>query len=125
MQFKLGMSSDNTFVEVKVTCLEGLSLELALRFTKEYTRYGQEKGILKCLIDMQGIRSTEGIVGKYSFAYSGAEDAGLSRDWRIALLKDAEDKTPEFLETVMLNAGYTFKVFDDKSVAQAWLLKIK
>ena len=121
MQYELDHLKDQNYVTVKVTCLQGLSLDTAIRFTGEYTDLGARLNTKKCLIDMQGITSTSGVIGKYQFAYIEARKAGLTPDWKIALLKDADDETPDFIETVMNNAGYRFKVFTEKSDAVQWL----
>ena len=70
---------------------------------------------------MRGRISRSGTLGKYRYAHAVANQSGLTRDWKVALLKDRGDETPDFLETVMVNAGYAFLIFEDEEEAFDWL----
>jgi hypothetical protein len=65
--------------------------------------------------------SVSSIWDKYRYAYQEAAKFGLSRQWKIVVLKDPDDRSPDFLETVMVNNGYMFRVFADEKTAIVWL----
>ena len=46
---------------------------------------------------------------------------GLPHHWKYAFIKDLDDDSLEFIETVMLNAGYSFRTFEDENEAMTWL----
>ena len=117
--FEVGCSDDQSYIYVRV--LSPVTLELALSFTDDFTRLGTELNIYCCLIDIRGTRSRSGTLGKYQYAYKEAKAHGLTKRWKMALLKDGEDRTPNFLAVVMQNAGYTFQIFSREDAAVDWL----
>lgn len=98
-----------------------VTLQLAFSFTTDITVLGRKLNLSLAFIDLRNTKSNSSVFDKYSFAYKKAEMAGLSRSWRIALLKEEKDTSPDFLETVMLNAGYQFKIFTNEQFALDWL----
>ena len=118
--FKVCVSPDGVYVKV-YALQHAITLDLAVSFTKQFTKLGAEHNLKRCLIDIRGNTSKSGISGKYEYAYDKAVSAGLTRDWKTALLKDANDISPDFIETVMNNSGHTFKIFDDDQEALGWL----
>ena len=121
MHFRTTIPEPGTYVYTDVTCPAGVSVSIAVAFTREIARLGDQRHIHRCLIDVQGTTSVSGVYGKYMYANRKAEEAGLKRVWRIALLKDEHDASPDFLETVMKNAGYVFQMFTDRIKAVSWL----
>jgi hypothetical protein len=98
-----------------------ITLDLAEAFTRDFTQLGGDSGLKRCLIDVRGSRSVAGVYGDYKYAYERAEAAGLTHGWKMAVLKDDVDKSHDFLQTVMGNAGRTFKLFVDEGSAVQWL----
>lgn len=119
-KYEVGVSPDGTYVYVR-NLRAKISLDLAMRFTSEFVALGNEHGIRLCLLDMRGTSSITGVAGKYQFAYEKADSAGLTRDWHMALLKDPDNNTFDFLETVMRNTSRSLKIFSDEDKAMAWL----
>jgi len=118
--YEIGISPDKTFVYAQAF-RQPYTLELALAVARELNPLGKKFGVLGCLIDIRGTKSVTSNFEKYEFAQKQANHVGVPRHWRIALLKDADDDSPNFLETVMKNAGYSFKIFKDKLRAIEWL----
>ncbi len=98
-----------------------VTLNLAVSFTSSFSSLGSKLKLSRVVIDIRNTKSASSIVDKYFYAYKSAELSGLSRSWRIALLKEANDKSADFLETVMINAGYQFKIFTNEKFASDWL----
>jgi hypothetical protein len=88
---------------------------------KELIQQGRELDIQGCLIDIRGTRSESSVTDKFNFAYKNAATAQLPRHWRYAFLIDSGDDSPNFIETVMKNAGYQFQIFEDETIAIDWL----
>ncbi len=118
--YELGKSPDGSYIYVR-SIKQGVTLDLAVRFTDECTTLGEQSDLNRCLIDMRGTTSISSVSGKYEFAYNKAREVGLSHKWKMALLKDDGDTSPDFLQTVMDNAGWRFKLFVDNGLAEAWL----
>ena len=118
-EFNIRLNRDSKFICVHV--LTPVTLQLAISFTNSLTSFGKKLQLSRVVIDIRGVESKSSVSDKYFYAYKGAKKAGLSSSWRIALLKDVKDNSPDFLETVMLNAGYDFKIFIKEHFAIDWL----
>lgn len=120
MDYKVSISENNRYLIVRV--FKDVTNELALRFSRDAAALGDEKGIRKLLVDERGWGSLSSVLQKHDFAHGEAEGTGLTRVWRVAILKDPEDRRDvDFLETVMRNAGFNFRLFTDESEAKRWL----
>jgi hypothetical protein len=119
-QYEIGSSQDRTYVYARAF-RQPYTLKLALSLARELNPLGERLGVRGCLLDIRGTTSLSSAVDKYEFAYKEATGVGVPRHWRIALLKDAGDDSPDFMETVMMNAGYVFQIFEDEREAIDWL----
>lgn len=117
--YNINLSEDNKFIRIQVWI--PVTLNLALSFISDLTKLGTKLNLSSAVINIRNTKSISSISEKYSFAYEKAETAGLNRSWKIALIKEVKDNSPDFLETVMFNAGYQFKVFTDEPFASDWL----
>lgn len=106
---------------VKVQVWSPVTMKIAISFTEQFTSVGKRLGVSQCVIDLRQSMSLSSIINKYEFAYHKAEKAGLTHNWQVALLKDEEDTELHFLETVMLNAGYNFQLFEKENAVIEWL----
>ena len=118
--YDIGSSPDETYVYARAFRIP-YTAELALTVAGELAPIGKELSVLGCLIDIRGTASVSSVVDKYEFAYEKATVAGLPHHWRYAFLKDHGDDSPDFIQTVMSNAGFTLKVFEDERQAIDWL----
>lgn len=118
--YDLEVHADGSFVVVR-SFRAPITLDIAVSFTAAFTRLGDEQGLRRCLIDIRPVYDDSSILDKFDYAYRKASDAGLDQKWRVAVLKRAEDHSPDFIETVMTNAGYDFRLFDDQVAALEWL----
>lgn len=121
-EYKIGISADESYVYARITT-PTITLKLAESFTRDLTELGGSSGIKRCLIDVRGSKSVAGVSGEYQYAYEKAASSGLTSYWKMTVLKDSSDKSHDFLQTVMDNAGWTFRLFDDEGEAVAWLAK--
>ena len=118
--YEIGSSPDETYVYARAF-RHPYTAELARTLAGELVRFGEKLGVLGCLIDIRGTTSVSSVVEKYEFAYKNATGAGLPHHWRYAFLIDHGDDSPDFIETVMKNAGYVFQIFEDECEAIDWL----
>ena len=119
MDYEVALAENGTYVCVRV--MTAITAELAMQFVRDAFELGRQHGIRKLLADERGCRSLSSISEKYAFAYSKGQEIGLSAEWQIALLEDEDNASVEFLETVLLNAGYNCRIFSDEDRAIAWL----
>lgn len=95
--------------------------ELAQALAQEFLALSEDLTVSGCLIDIRGTKSVSSVVEKYNFAYKDTVKIGLPRHWKYAFLKDRDDKSLEFIELVMSNAGYLFRIYNDEREAIDWL----
>ncbi|MFV1997635.1 MAG: hypothetical protein ACC641_06445 [Acidiferrobacterales bacterium] len=118
--YEIGSSPDETYVYARAF-RHPYTAEIALTLAEELAHLGKKLGVLGCLIDIRGTTSVSSVVDKYKFAYEKATVADLPHHWRYAFLIDHGDDSPDFIETVMKNAGYILQIFEDESEAIDWL----
>lgn len=118
--YQIGSSPDRTYIYAR-KFQQPYTAELAQTLMAKLVRLGENLGILGCLIDIRGTKSVSSVSDKYEFAYNKAPAASLPHLWRYAFLVDQGDDSPNFVETVMINAGYMFQIFDDELEAVKWL----
>ena len=118
--YEIGSSPDETYVYARAF-RHPYTAELARTLAEDLVRFGENLGVLGCLIDIRGTTSVSSVVEKYEFAHKNATGSGLPQHWRYAFLMDQGDDSPDFIETVMNNAGYVFQIFKNESEAIEWL----
>ena len=119
-QYEIGSSPNGTYVYARAF-RHPYTLSLAMTLAGEIIPLGEKLGVLGCLIDLRGTTSVSSASDKYMFAYEKAKDTGLPRHWRVAILKDHGDDSPDFIWTAMENAGYIIQVFEDEREAIDWI----
>jgi hypothetical protein len=119
-QYEIGISSDGNYLYAR-DFRQPLTLKLVLTVALELKDLDSELGARACLLDIRGTTSVASITDKYDFAYKKTGNVGLPRRMRIALLKDPGDDSPDFMATVMSNAGYVFQIFIDEREAIDWM----
>lgn len=98
-----------------------ISIDTIEYFTTKYTQFGRENNIEKVVIDMRAIACVSSIYDKYKFAHSIAKQSGLEKKWKIAIIRNPENPSLDFLETAMYSAGYTFMLFTNQYEAINWV----
>ena len=121
--FETGLSPDGTYFYARKFQVP-YTAAVAQTLATEFVQHGEKLNVLGCLIDIRGTESVTSVVEKYAFAYKKTEEIGLPRHWKYAFIKDQGDDSLKFIETVMLNAGYMFRTFEDESKAVDWLTEV-
>jgi hypothetical protein len=89
----------------------------------QLTIRGKELNILRYLYDLRNAPNIESVTSNYEFAYKEMPKSPLDANATVALLADPEDRSHDFVETVMRNAGFNVRLFSEKEEAVAWLEK--
>jgi hypothetical protein len=77
--------------------------------------------INRFLIDLTHAKNESDAMAQHQFAYNDLQEAGVDLNSKIALLVRDDDRTHDFIETVLLNAGYACLKFSDEDTAIGWL----
>jgi len=119
MNYTIGVSESGKFIRLRV---EGeISAELARKWSDEMREMGLASGIGRFLSDVRGARNVSSILENYSFAYKDAPELSLDRNARVAILASPDDRSHDFVEVTLQNAGYNVRLFRDESSAVQWL----
>ena len=119
MDYDITIPANKDYVFVKVN--RDITKPFAEEYTKAAIEIGKKNGRFKLLVDVRGRSSSSGALGKYQFAHEGSVKVGLTRAWKIVVLRDKDKIDMQFLETVMQNAGYNYRVLSSEEEAIEWL----
>jgi hypothetical protein len=75
------------------------------------------------LTDVREAPNASSTFENYEFAYKDLKELDARQDARVAILAAPSDRTHDFVEMVVQNAGYSVKIFHDAETAIAWLLE--
>jgi isopentenyldiphosphate isomerase len=116
---EIKISDNGKYIIVQVK--ENMTRTLAERLGLEAVQLGNTKNITRFLYDLRDSRNTETINANYIFAKQDMKRIEPNPENMIAMLTSPDDKSHDFIETVLRNAGYTVKLFIDEADAIAWL----
>ena len=119
MGYTISVSEDGTYLRVQVN--EPMTRKLAGRIGQEMNATGAEHNLKCYLYDLRNVPNVESPATNYFFAHEDMPALHLDKSVRSAILASPEDHSHDFAETVLLNAGYTVRLFRDEAAAIAWL----
>ena len=122
--FETGISSEGPYFYARRFQVP-FTAAVAQALATEFVRLAEKVEVLGCIIDIRGTQSVSSVMEKYNFAYQNTKDIGLPHHWKYAFIKDLGDDSLEFIDTVMHNAGYLFRLFEDENIAVDWLRSTK
>lgn len=120
MDYKLTVSEDRRYINVRLYV--PMSNKLSRIIAQELSDLSKQTGIERFFFDLRGAVSEEDVLSSYTMAYEELEAIGPSRSHMSAFLTDPDDKSHDFMETLLRNAGFNVKQFKDRQTALTWLL---
>ncbi len=119
MNYTIELSPNQKYFIIKIT--GKINLETIRQWSKELEKKSRSLKINRFLFDAREAQETSSITEMYHFAYNESVELNLQRNVRSAILVDEEDKSHNFVETAMRNAGYNVKIFRDELLAVTWV----
>ena len=119
MSFEVFLSDDEKQIVCRVT--GPMDVDVAREFSLAIEDLNKERRVDRFLFDVRGASNVSGVLDNYTFAYRDMAELDLRRDIRSAILTSKGDRSHDFVETLLRNAGYRARIFDDEAVAVAWL----
>ena len=116
LEYQIALSDDGSYL--RITFLVDMTNELVERSFVEGTRLSEETGVLKHLVDVTRVRSAQRPKDMYMLTY---KQLSVWRNFTIAVVTHPDDKSHDFIETLLFNIGATGKVFKNEDEALAWL----
>ena len=120
MQYMIDLSEEKSYIILKY--FGDITSQVALVATEESHALGGKYGIRHYLVDATEAKNFENPFKNYNFAYQDLERANIDRSACVALLTSPEDTSHDFIETLMVNAGYDVKMFKNRENAIQYLL---
>jgi len=122
MEYDISVSDKKSFLRICVN--EAVTAELLQDFIYETANKSKEYGIDNFLFDLRQAPNQTGLGVHYKFVYERSRELGYKLGSKHALLVAPEDmNTYDFVETILINAGYRSKMFADELAAIEWLEK--
>ena len=119
MGYTISVSEDGKYLRVQVN--EPMTRKLAGRIGQEMNATGAEHNLKCYLYDLRNAPNVESPATNYFFAHEDTVALRLDKSVRSAILVSPDDRSHDFAETVLLNAGYNVRLFGDEAAAIAWL----
>jgi hypothetical protein len=120
MEHRIEPSEQGDYIVLKVVGeLDGATM---IKCIIEAHAKGIEMGVKRYLVDATEARNIDSVLGNYDFAYSDMKTTpGIDKSARVAGLVSPTDHSHDFVETLLLNAGLTFRLFTDPDAALGFL----
>jgi len=119
MTKEIKVSDNSKYIIVRVD--EDMTRTLAESLGLEAMHLGSKKNLNKFLYDLRNSRNKETINANYIFAKQDLKRLEPNPTNKIAMLTSPNDKSHDFIETVLRNAGYNVKLFIVEEEAIIWL----
>jgi hypothetical protein len=121
MTKEIKVSDNGKYIIVRVN--EDMTRALAESLGLEAMHLGNRKNINKYLYDLRNSRNKESINANYIFANQDLKRLEPNLLNTIAMLTSPDDKSHDFVETVLRNAGHNVLIFNNEEDALTWLLE--
>lgn len=116
---EIKISENSKYIIVRVD--ENMTKSLAEHLGIEASNLGKKKHITKFLYDLRNSRNIESINTNYIFAYQEVKKIDLNPGNMVAMLTSVGDNSHNFVETVLRNAGFNVRIFNEEQEALKWL----
>ena len=119
MTKEIKVSDNGKYIIVRVN--EDMTRTLAESLGLEAMHLGIKKNLSKFLYDLRNSRNKETINTNYIFANEDLKRHAPNPANKTTMLTSPNDKSHDFIETVLRNAGYNVKLFIIEEEAIIWL----
>jgi hypothetical protein len=119
MKYEISLADSGKYVICKV--LDPVTTEFALEFGSATAEFSRQHGLDRQLYDCRRVRNIDSVYHNYEFAYKQMEQLELSTSNKVAILVDPADRSHDFVQIALRNAGYNVKIFVDEEQASEWL----
>lgn len=119
-KYKITPSTDQTYIVLKVVG-KIVGQEMMKHIVKAHA-LGSEMNVNCYLVDATEARNVDSSLNNFNFAHSEMKHIeGINKQAKIVTLVSKEDHSHDFVEKVLIKAGYNFKIFTDPDLAMAHL----
>lgn len=121
MKYEIKLSDSGTYIVVIVN--SDMTRTLAEQIGFEAMHLARKKNLNLFLYDLRNSINRESVNSNYIFAKQDVIRIQPDYSNKIAMLTSPNDKSHNFVETVLRNVGHNVLLFTDKEKALEWLLE--
>lgn len=121
MNYEVKVSDSGKYIIVRVNT--DMTRALADQTGLEATHLGKKNNINLFLYDLRNSINRETVNANYIYAKQEVQKIEPDYANKIAMLVSQNDKSHDFVETVLRNAGHNVLIFHDEEKALSWLLE--
>ena len=121
MKYEIKLSDSGKYIVVIVN--SDMTRTLAEQIGLEAMHIARKKNLNLFLYDLRNSINRESVNSNYIFAKQDINRIQPDQSNKIAMLTSTNDKSHNFVETVLRNAGHNVLLFTDKEKALEWLLE--
>jgi hypothetical protein len=119
MRNEVRLSDCGTYVLVRPT--ETTKWRNIVEYLSEAVKTAKANSVKTYLIDVRDVASGFSTLEHYQIAHHEGRKLGFATGSQIALLVSVGDRSRDFVVTVVKNAGFDCKLFEEESAAKDWL----
>ena len=120
MEFEVSLAGNGRYVLIKVHV--PMTSATGVRCGNEALRLALAANVDRYLFDFRDSPNVQSVVDNYEFAHKEISNFGFPKSSRSAFLVRPDDKSHDFINTALYNAGYVTRLFTDEAAAVAWLV---
>lgn len=121
MNYEIKVSDSGKYIIVLINA--DMTRTLAEQAGLEATHLGKKHNINLFFYDLRNSINRETVNANYIYAKQEVQKIEPDYANKIAMLVSPNDKSHDFVETVLRNAGHNVLIFHDKQKALDWLLE--
>jgi hypothetical protein len=106
---------------VRVVILKPFTVELGRDCGRAAAEVGVQHGVYRYLFDTRQARNVDSVTANYRFAHMDLSAFRFSKSVPVAVLTRPGDRSYDFMETALTNAGYRVRLFSREDEAVQWL----
>ncbi len=121
MAIELSIAESRKYIICRVT--EPITATFAREMAVQIQKFAEDAGIHSRLVDVRESQNVSSVAKNYDLAYRDLDGLQVARASRAAVLVSPHDSSHDFAMTVIRNAGFNVRKFNDEAAAIAWLEK--
>jgi hypothetical protein len=120
MSYRIIPSEDHQYIIHKA--VGSINRHIMFEQTLEAHALGKKLGINRFLVDLTEARNEDYLANDYFFAHEDMKkNKGINKSAIAALIISPEDRSHDFIEIVLRNAGLSARLFTDPDAAMNYL----
>ena len=120
MSYELSYKHEPNYLHVQVTGIR--TIENIIAMLKDYHAVSDKHGYSKVVLDVRGMTGKLGVFNAYKLGKKNVQEFSQPGQLKVSIIDLEENRElSEFMENVVVNAGFNVRIFSDVDEAMEWL----